>query len=188
MTRTLLLRLLPIGILGVAASACQSAAPARAGLHTAADQRISQREQPPEQVIAVLDLSSASEEVQTHDEQGEAELEVVEETVVAVDANTFDESARALRFVPVKKGRDTLGVRVFFNEAADGMDDDSYLGLRSADRIEEVDGLPVASLDALQLAWHRVGWLPEVRFSVSRAGRLHTVIYRRRAPGMTASW
>jgi len=137
MTRTLLLRLLPIGILSVAASACQSAAPARAGLHTAADQRISQREQPPEQVIAVLDLSSASEEVQTHDEQGEAELEVVEETVVAVDANTFDESARALRFVPVKKGRDTLGVRVFFNEAADGMDDDSYLGLRSADRIEE---------------------------------------------------
>ena len=83
MTRTLLLRLLPIGILSVAASACQSAAPARAGLHTAADQRISQREQPPEQVIAVLDLSSASEEVQTHDEQGEAELEVVEETVVA---------------------------------------------------------------------------------------------------------
>ena len=188
MTRALLFRLIPIGILSVAASACHSATPAGAALHTAADQRISQREQAPDQVIAVLDLSSSSEEVQTHEEQSEGEFEIVEETVVAVDANTFDESAHALRFVPVTKGRDTLGVRVFFNDPADGNEDDSYLGLRSADRIEEVDGLPVTSLDALQLAWHRVGWLPEVRFSLSRAGRMHTVIYRRRAPGMTASW
>src|SRR4051812_15522343 len=133
MTRALLLRLIPIGILSVAASACQSAAPAGAVLRTAADQRISQREQAPEQVIAVLDLSSASEEVQTREGPSEGELEVVEETVVAVDANTFDESAGALRFVPVTKGRDTLGVRVFFNDAASGTDDDSYLGLRSAD-------------------------------------------------------
>jgi hypothetical protein len=188
MTRSLLFRLIPAGMLCVAASACQSAAPAGGALHTAADQRISQREQTPEQVIAVLDLSSASEEVPTREEQSEGELEVVEETVVAVDANTFDESAHALRFVPVTRGRETLGVRVFFNDSADGNDDDGYLGLRSADRIEEVDGLPVTSLDTLQLAWHRVGWLPEVRFAISRAGRMHTVIYRRRAPGMTASW
>jgi hypothetical protein len=188
MTRALLFRLISIGTLCVAASACQSSSPAGAAVHTAADQRLTQREQAPEQVIAVLDLSSASEEVQTHEEQGEGELDVIEETVVAVDANTFDESAHALRFVPVTRGRETLGVRVFFNDAADGNEDDGYLGLRSADRIEEVDGLPVTSLDALRLAWHRVGWLPEVRFSVSRAGRLHTVIYRRRAPGMTASW
>src|SRR3569832_971584 len=120
MTRALLLRLIPIGILSVAASACRSAAPAAAALHTAADQRISQREQPPDQVIAVLDLSSASEEVQTREEPSEGELDVVEETVVAVDSNTFDESARALRFVPVTRGRDTLGVRVFFNDAAEG--------------------------------------------------------------------
>ena len=186
MTRTLLFRLIPIGILSVAASACQSATPA--AVHTAADQRISQREQPPDQVIAVLDLSSARDEVQVHVEPGEAGFEVVEETVVSVDANTFDESAHALRFVPVTRGRETLGVRVFFNDSADGSDDDGYLGLRSADRIEEVDGLPVTNLDTLQLAWHRVGWLPEVRFSISRAGRMHTVIYRRRAPGMTASW
>jgi hypothetical protein len=137
-------------------------------------------------VIAVLDLTASSEEVSM---QGEAEeLDAIEETVVAVDANTFAESAHALRFVPVTRGRETVGVRVFFNDAADGNDDDGYLGLRSADRIEEVEGLPVTSLDALLLAWRRVGWLPEVRFSVSRAGRMHTVIYRRRAPGMTASW
>jgi hypothetical protein len=178
-------RLISIGILSVAASACQSAAPVPA-LHTAADQRISQREQPPDQVIAVLDLTASSEEVSM---QGEAEeLDAIEETVVAVDANTFAESAHALRFVPVTRGRETVGVRVFFNDAADGNDDDGYLGLRSADRIEEVEGLPVTSLDALLLAWRRVGWLPEVRFSVSRAGRMHTIIYRRRAPGMTASW
>lgn len=188
MMRALLFRLIPIGILCVAAPACHSATPAGNALHTAADQRISQRDQTPEQVIAVLDLSSSSEEVPAREEPSEGEFDIVEETVVAVDSNTFDESAHALRFVPVTKGRDTLGVRVFFNDAAEGNEDDSYLGLRSADRIEEVDGLPVTSLDTLQLAWHRVGWLPEVRFSVSRAGRLHTVIYRRRAPGMTASW
>lgn len=136
----------------------------------------------------MLDLSAASEEVQAHDDPSDAEPEFVEETVVAVDANTFDESVHALRFVPVTRGRETLGVRVFFADSADSSEDDSYLGLRSADRVEEVDGLPVTSLDTLQLAWRRVGWLPEVRFSISRAGRLHTVIYRRRAPGMTASW
>jgi hypothetical protein len=188
MMRALLFRLIPIGILCVAAPACHSAAPAGAALHTAADQRDSQREPMPEQVIAVLDLSSASEEVQTREDPSEGELDVVEETVVAVDTNTFDESAGALRFVPVTKGRDTLGVRVFLKDATEGNDDDSYLGLRSADRIEEVDGLPVTRLETLLLAWHRVGWLPEVRFSISRAGRMHTVIYRRRAPGMTASW
>jgi len=195
MTRTLLSRLASASVLVCAATCgCQSAVPQQQPARTPVDQRLSQRDDTSEQVVAVLDLTGSSEVVPGAQSEGQLELEslAVDETVVPVNEETFADWAHALHFVPVTRHGETLGVRVFFNAAAEaaveGGTDDTYVGLRRADRIEEIDGLPVASLDALLQAWQRVGWLPEVRVTVRREGRLHTILYRRRAPGMTASW
>src|SRR6185295_6910422 len=186
MTRALFFRLASASLLVAAATcSCQSNVPQQPP-RSALNQRLSQRDDTPEQVVAVLDLTGSSEVAPGARADGfELESLAVDETVIAVDEETFADPAHALRFVPVKTARgETLGVRVTFDAAADDADG-TYAGLRRADHIEEIDGLPVASLDALQQAWQRVGSLPEVRVTVSREGRLHSLIYRRRMPGMT---
>lgn len=104
-------------------------------------------------------------------------------TVVPVDEDTIDHSSSILRFTAARRGQETVGVRVFFEVGQEDGDDDTHLGLRRADRIEEVDGLTIAALSVFLEAWHGVGKKPEVRLLVNRAGRPHTVIYRRRSPG-----
>jgi hypothetical protein len=195
MTATLLSRLASASVLVCAATCgCQSAGPQQQPAQSAVDQRLSQRDDTPEQVVAILDLTGSSEVSPGASGGGQLELEslAVDETVVVVNEDTFADGAHALHFVPVTRHGETLGVRVFFNAAAEaaveGGTDDTYVGLRRADRIEEIDGLPVASLGALLQAWQRVGWLPEVRVTVRREGQLHAIVYRRRAPGMAASW
>jgi hypothetical protein len=75
-------------------------------------------------------------------------------------------------------------VRVFFTTADGEHDEATHLGLRAADRVEEVEGLPVASVAALSLAWRDVGKKPEVHFLIRRGDRPHTIIYRQRSFGM----
>lgn len=104
-------------------------------------------------------------------------------TVIAVDEDTISESSNVLHFTAAKRGQETVGVRVFFDVGREDGDAATYLGLRRADRIEEVDGLTIAALSTFLEAWHGVGKKPEVRLLVNRAGRPHAVIYRRRLPG-----
>jgi hypothetical protein len=184
--RTLLLRFSWAGLLAYAALlACNSAAPQPRLVYPAQDQRVSGRNAAPEPATMLLDITGTSEiPNEPLDEQELAEGTADEQTVVAVDEDSVGQSSAALRFVPETRGNETLGVRVVFNALETDGDDVTLLGLRRADRIEEIEGLPVAGLDVLQQAWQGVGRRPEVRFLISRGGRPHTVIYRRRASAM----
>jgi hypothetical protein len=104
-------------------------------------------------------------------------------TVITVDEDTVSTSAGALHFTAARRGQETVGVRVFFEVGKEDGDDETLLGLRRADRIEEVDGLTIATVSRFLEAWQGVGRKPEVRLLLNRAGRSHTVIYRRRVPG-----
>jgi hypothetical protein len=104
-------------------------------------------------------------------------------TVIAVDDDTISDSSAVLRFTPARRGQETIGVRVFFEVAEEDGHDETYLGLRRADRIEEVDGLAIAALSTFLEAWQGIGRKPEVRLLLNRAGHSHTVIYRRRSSG-----
>ncbi|HWO14509.1 MAG TPA: hypothetical protein VNN80_33620 [Polyangiaceae bacterium] len=164
---------------------CNSAGPQPRLLHPAVDQRLSQGTAEAEQGSMVIAFVTSSEAPRSSPAEGAFDASSVpaEETIVPVDEYSVEESSRVLRFIAAKRGDQPVGVRVFFASAEEG-EGGAHLGLRRADRIEEVDGLPVAGLDAFMNAWRGVGVKPEVRFYISRAGRPHTLIYRRRAPGM----
>jgi hypothetical protein len=104
-------------------------------------------------------------------------------TLIAVDQDTVGDASGILHFTAARRGQETIGVRVFFEVGNEDGDDDTYLGLRRADRIEEIDGLTIGALSSFLEAWQSVGSRPEVRLLLNRAGRSHTVIYRRRLPG-----
>ncbi len=104
-------------------------------------------------------------------------------TLIAVDEDTVADASGILHFTAARRGQETIGVRVFFEAGEEDGDDETYLGLRRADRIEEVDGLTIAALSSFLEAWQGVGMRPEVRLLLNRAGHSHTVIYRRRMPG-----
>lgn len=104
-------------------------------------------------------------------------------TLIAVDQDTVGDASAILRFTAARRGQETIGVRVFFEVGEEDGDDETYLGLRRADRIEEIDGLTIAALSTFLEAWRGIGIKPEVRVLLNRAGRSHTVIYRRRLPG-----
>lgn len=104
-------------------------------------------------------------------------------TLIAVDEDTVGDATGILRFTAARRGQETIGVRVFFELGEVDGDDETYLGLRRADRIEEIDGLTIAALSSFLEAWQGIGLKPEVRLLLQRAGRSHTVIYRRRLAG-----
>jgi hypothetical protein len=104
-------------------------------------------------------------------------------TLIAVDQDTVSDASGILHFTAARRGQETIGVRVFFELGNEDGDDETYLGLRRADRIEEIDGLTIGALSSFLEAWQSVGSRPEVRLLLNRAGRSHTVVYRRRLPG-----
>jgi len=173
--RALILRLSRVGFLVYGALlACNSAAQQARLVYVESDLRLAGRDAAPEAVTMVLGITGTSEIPLA---EGAAD----EQTVVAVDEDSFEESSAALRFVLETTGNETLGARVVLDAPEADGDAPTYLGLRGADRIEEIEGLPIAGLDALEKAWQGVGRRPEVRFLITREGQPHTIIYRRRA-------
>jgi hypothetical protein len=154
--------------------------------HPVPDQRLSQQDPEGESAAMVLDISGpVAGSYATEEEQQQFEEALVpEQTVVSVNEDSFEDSSRALRFIAETRGSETIGVRVFFIAAEADHEEATHLGLRMADRIEEVDGLPVASVAALARAWRDVGQKPEVHFLIRRGDQAHTIIYRHRSFGM----
>jgi hypothetical protein len=164
---------------------CNSAVSLPQPAHPAPDQRLSQQEPAGEPALMVLDISGpvAGPDNTAGDEQLGEVLDA-EQTVVAVNEESVAEASRLLRFSAETRGSETIGVRVFFATAEAEKDEGTHLGLRVADRVEEVEGLPIASLDALARAWRDVGRKPEVHFLIRRGERAHTIVYRLRSFGM----
>lgn len=132
---------------------------------------------------ASIDLSFSLEGGETDEEETDLIFGAEGQTLIAVDRDTIDDASSVLRFTAARRGPETIGVRVFFEVGEEDGDDETYLGLRRADRIEEVDGLTINALSRFLEAWQGVGRKPEVRLLLNRGGHSHTVIYRRRLPG-----
>jgi hypothetical protein len=170
----------------VAVFGCSAASAPPRPLHPGGDQRPSQSAAQAEPIPMVVGFTPASEMLRSAD-PFEASFLPAEETIVTVDEDSVEDSLGVFRFIAATRGNQPVGVRVFFASAEEG-DDDTHLGLQRADRIEEIDGLPVAGLDTFLSAWRNVGVKSEVRFSLSRAGRPHTLVYRRRTPAMLLAY
>jgi hypothetical protein len=184
MIRTLLLRPLP-GFVSALLLACNTSVSLSRPAHPALDQRLSQQEPAGAPAAMVLDISGpvTGSGAAGGDEQVEEVLET-EQTLVAVNEDTFEEASRTLLFVVETRGSETLGVRVFFASTEAEHDEATHLGLRVADRVEEIDGLPVSGVDALARAWRHVGKNAEVHFLIRRGDRAHRIVYRQRSFGM----
>jgi hypothetical protein len=142
----------------------------------------------PEPAPVELSFSfSSGEPSEAQQEESDLAFGAEGRTVIAVDDDTISTSSSILRFTPARRGQETIGVRVFFEVGEEDGDDETYLGLRRADRIEEVDGLAIAALSTFLEAWQGIGRKPEVRLLLNRAGRSHTVVYRRRSSGTARS-
>jgi hypothetical protein len=170
----------------VAVFGCSAASTQPRLLQPSRDQRLSQSAAQAEPIPMVVGFTPASEMLRSAD-PFEASFLPAEETIVTVDEDSVEDSLGVFRFIAATRGNQPVGVRVFFASAEEG-DDDTHLGLQRADRIEEIDGLPVAGLDTFLSAWRNVGVKSEVRFSLSRAGRPHTLVYRRRTPAMLLAY
>lgn len=138
---------------------------------------------PAEPAPIELSFSLGGEGEQEEEEETDLSFGAEGRTLIAVDEDTIGEASGVLHFTAARRGQETIGVRVFFEAGEEDGDDETYLGLRRADRIEEIDGLAISALSTFLEAWQGVGTKPEVRLLLNRAGRSHTVIYRRRLPG-----
>ena len=184
MTREHLSQLFGVGLLMVgAAMGCHTAgSPQRPPGN--ASERVAALNVAPEPAPIEFSFSMAGDEPsEPLEQESELTFEAEGRTVVAVDEDTISDSSSVLRFSPARRGQETMGVRVFFEVGTEDGEDAGYLGLRRADRIEEVDGLTIAALSSFLEAWQGIGQKPEVRLLLNRAGRSHTVIYRRRFAG-----
>jgi hypothetical protein len=183
MTRlTLLLQPVPVLVSWLLLCCNSSSSLPRPG-YPVPDQRLSQQEPAEESATMMLDISGpAADSSGSAEEQPFEETSILEQTIIPVQEDSFGNSSRALRFIAETRGSETIGVRVFFATAE--ADQASHLGLRLADRIEEVDGLPVTSVAALSRAWQDVGRRPEVHFLIRRGDQAHTIVYRQRSFGM----
>lgn len=150
----------------------------------AAAERVAALNATPEPASIELSLSLGGDSAGAAEEQDtDLTFGAEGQTLIAVDEDTVSDASAILRFTAARRGQETIGVRVFFELGEEDGDDDTYLGLRRADRIEEIDGLTIGTLGAFLEAWQGVGLKPEVRLLLNRAGRSHSVIYRRRLPG-----
>jgi len=179
---TLLLRFLPVPVFSVLLG-CNYAGSLPRPVHAAPDLRLSEQDTSPEPVAMILDISGplADSFAPAADLPAEEGVLDAEQTIVVVTPESLEESSHVLRFSLETRGSETIGVSVSFSAPEAEHDESTQLGLRAADRIEEVDGLPVAGFDALSRAWQDVGRKPEVRFLIRRGERAHSIIYRRSA-------
>jgi hypothetical protein len=179
---TLLLRLLPVSVFSVLLG-CNSAGSLPRPVHTAPDLRLSEQEPALAPAATILDISGPSADAfaPAGNPPAEETLLDTQQTIVTVTPESLEESSHVLRFSLETRGSETLGIRVSFSAPGAEHDENTKLGLRAADRIEEVDGLPVAGFDALSRAWQDVGRRQEVRFLIRRGDRAHMIIYRQSA-------
>ncbi|MEY2934862.1 MAG: hypothetical protein RL033_5611 [Pseudomonadota bacterium] len=184
MTRERYPQLFSVGLLMVSATlGCNAASPLQRP-PAVASERVAALNVAPESAPMELSFSfSSGEPSELQQEESSLDFGAEGRTVIAVDQDTISDSSDVLRFTPAKRGQETIGVRVFFEVGEEDGDDETYLGLRRADRIEEVDGLAIAALSTFLEAWQGIGRKPEVRLLLNRAGHSHTVIYRRRSSG-----
>jgi hypothetical protein len=133
--------------------------------------------------LAAIDVSFTSDTEEPREPLRDVEIisALADQTIISVNEDTVGDAASILHFQPARRGRDTVGVHVFFPDGQQDADDGTYLGLSRSDRIEEIDGLTIASLSPFLELWRGVGKKPEVRLLLNREGNAHTIIYRRRS-------
>jgi len=132
--------------------------------------------------LASIDVSFTSDAEEPREPLRDIEIisALADQTIISVNEDTVGDAASILHFQPARRGRDTVGVHVFFPDGQEDADG-TYLGLSRTDRIEEIDGLTIASLSPFLELWRGVGKKPEVRLLLNREGNAHTIIYRRRS-------